>query len=264
VRFYLGTHEASWLARLTDVPLFVSHRRIAPRYVHRLPVATTDWALDSGGFTELSMFGAWRTPPAEYVRWVRRYRDEIGRLQWASPQDWMCEPFITAKTGLSVAEHQSRTVENYLRLRDLAPDLPFVPVLQGWDLDDYHRCIDLYEARGVDLGAEGTVGVGSVCRRQGQASIAVIFESLEARGLRLHGFGVKTEGLQLSARHLESADSMAWSYRARMAARDGDGFPGCTHSSCANCIRFAQRWRSRLLDSLAYEQTTLPMFEAVS
>ncbi len=34
-----------------------------------------------------------------------RYRDEIGCLLWAAPQDWMCEPWITAKTGLTVAEH---------------------------------------------------------------------------------------------------------------------------------------------------------------
>ncbi len=34
-----------------------------------------------------------------------RYRDEIGCLLWAAPHDWMCEPWITAKTGLTVAEH---------------------------------------------------------------------------------------------------------------------------------------------------------------
>ena len=47
----------------------------------------------------------------------------------------MCEPFMLAKTGLTVAEHQARTVANYLELRSLAPELPFVPVLQGWSLD---------------------------------------------------------------------------------------------------------------------------------
>jgi hypothetical protein len=53
---------------------------------------------------------------------VRRYRDEIGCLDWAAPQDWMCEPFILAKTGLSVREYR-RTVASYLRLTELAPDL---------------------------------------------------------------------------------------------------------------------------------------------
>jgi len=55
----------------------------------------------------------------------------------------MCEPFITAKTGLTVTAHQHRTVSNLIRLRDLAPDLPIIPVLQGWTIPDYLHCIDL-------------------------------------------------------------------------------------------------------------------------
>ena len=45
----------------------------------RLPRATTWWALDSGGFTELSRYGTWATgpTPAAYAARIRRYRDEI-------------------------------------------------------------------------------------------------------------------------------------------------------------------------------------------
>jgi hypothetical protein len=96
---------------------------------------------------------------------VRRYRDEIGRLAWAAPQDWMCEPWIIAKTGLSIAEHQRRTVENYLTLRTLAPDLPFIPVIQGWRRSDYLACVEMYVEAGVDLATAPVVGLGSVCRR---------------------------------------------------------------------------------------------------
>ena len=253
MKFYLGTHRPTWLWRLDDVPLFVSHRILGERK-STFPRATTDWALDSGGFTELSMFGEWRTTPQTYIAAVRRYVEEIGRLDWASPQDWMCEPWITAKTGLTVTEHQQRTVDNYLQLRDMAPDLPFVPVLQGWELDDYHRCADLYEQAGVDLTTAHTVGVGSVCRRQGETSIAVILESLHDRGLALHGFGVKTEGLQLAAPFLRSADSLAWSYGARYR----QPLPECRgHKTCANCLRWALRWRDRILADLRYQQSTL-------
>jgi hypothetical protein len=28
--FYLGTHQPTWLSRVRGVPLFVSHRRLAP------------------------------------------------------------------------------------------------------------------------------------------------------------------------------------------------------------------------------------------
>ncbi|QFG09897.1 queuine tRNA-ribosyltransferase [Mycobacterium phage Geraldini] len=166
---YLGTHEPSWL-RTAGVPLFVSHRRLS-RLRTTLPQAAAPWALDSGGFSELSMFGGWRTTPEAYVAAVVRYDEQIGRLDWAAPQDWMCEPDMIAKTGLSVVEHQERTVRNYVRLRELWADAseaecPFMPVLQGYATEDYLRCMDMYGEAGVDLGAIELVGVGSVCRRQ--------------------------------------------------------------------------------------------------
>lgn len=244
----MGTHMPHWLATV-NVPLFVSHRRLAGR--RTLPRARVGWALDSGGFTELSMFGEWRTTPEEYVAAVRRYRDEIGGLEWAAPQDWMCEPFMLDKTGLTVGEHQRRTVENYLELRSLAPDLPFVPVLQGWAVGDYLRHADAYERAGVDLPTEPTVGVGSVCRRQATSEIEDLM--LRLRPLRLHGFGVKTEGLSRYAYLLASADSLAWSY----TARNRPPLPGCTHKSCANCLRFALRWRDRVLARCSSQQLHL-------
>jgi hypothetical protein len=237
VQFYLGTHETSWLGRL-DVPLFISHHRLAMR--KRLPVAQAGWALDSGGFTELEQFGRWRTTADEYVEAAQRYTEEIGLLDWAAPMDWMCEPHMLQRTGLSVREHQERTVESYLELRGHGP---FIPVLQGWTLADYETCVELYASAGVDLGAERVVGVGSVCRRQSTDEIGQIMHVLHGYGLRLHGFGVKKEGLARYGRYLESADSMAWSYRAR---RDWP-LPGCSHRNCANCSRYALRWRDELL-----------------
>ncbi len=238
--FYLGTHEVSWLAR--DVgPLFVSHRRLAGR--RRLPRAAGGWALDSGGFSELALHGRWLTTAKDYVAATRRYAVEIGNLDWAAPMDWMCEPAMLARTGLTVAEHQARTVANFLELRERGPELPYVPVLQGWTRGDYERCVALYERHGVDLTQEPRVGIGSICRRQATREVEKIVWALADAGLALHGFGVKTRGLEASAGALASADSMAWSYRAR---RD-DPLPGCTHRRCANCIRYALRWRAHLL-----------------
>lgn len=238
--FYLGTHETSWLGKL-DVPLFVSHRRLVKR--KRLPVARGPWALDSGGFTELNLHGRWLTTAEQYAEAVARYDAEIGHLAWAAPMDWMCEPFVVEKTGQSVRAHQEHTVDNYMRLRDLAPDLPFIPVLQGWTLADYLRCVDLYDAAGVDLTTLPLVGIGSVCRRQNTSEIDVIVSTIAARGIALHGFGVKTAGLTAYADQLASADSLAWSYRARRSPP----LPGCSHKSCANCPRYALRWREKVL-----------------
>lgn len=252
--FYLGTHRPTWLWTVTDVPLFISHRVLRDR-VSEFPKATTRWALDSGGFTELNLFGRWKTTPEEYVKAVRRYDDELGSLAWASPQDWMCEPWVVAKTGLSVRAHQYNTTANYLTLRDLAPELPFVPVLQGWELADYHAHADAYIAAGVDLTSVPVVGIGSVCRRQATGQIAGIFDSLRERGLQMHGFGVKSAGLGMYADSLKSADSLAWSYGARQDALRG--IRHCAKKTCANCLHYALSWRRRVLHGLETRQLSL-------
>ncbi|HEX7992696.1 MAG TPA: hypothetical protein VF506_02180, partial [Streptosporangiaceae bacterium] len=88
MKFWLGTHRPSWLKR-TDigVPLFVSHVTLG-KY-KTLPTAVAPWALDSGGFSEVSARGAdaFADGPGPYVAAVRRYRDEVGQLAWAAPQD---------------------------------------------------------------------------------------------------------------------------------------------------------------------------------
>jgi hypothetical protein len=247
VIFYLGTHEVGWLEKL-DVPLFISHRRLAAR--RRLPRARCDWALDSGGFTELALHGAWRTSIGEYVAAVARYSEQIGRLQWAAPMDWMCEPSMIEATGRSVQAHQELTVGNYLDLRGHGP---FIPVLQGWTLADYERCVELYESAGVELRSAPLVGVGSVCRRQRTAEIAQIMRSLHDAGIATHGFGVKKEGVARYGRLLRSADSLAWSY----AARRTWPLAGCRHAHCGNCPRFALRWRADVLARTAWLQLEL-------
>ncbi|HTU79171.1 MAG TPA: hypothetical protein VMF09_10475 [Solirubrobacteraceae bacterium] len=168
MRFYLGTHETAWL-RLGIGPLFISHRRLVR--CATLPRAAAGWALDSGGYSELQLHGRWLTSVDQYIEATRRYAQEIGRLDFAFAMDWMCEPTTLARTGLTVKEHQLRTVANFVELRQRAPDLPFVPVLQGWRLTDYERCAALYAAEGIDLARETRVGVGSICSRQGSRQV---------------------------------------------------------------------------------------------
>lgn len=245
--FYLGTHKVSWLWReeFRDVLLFVSRRALAERKTP-FPRAIAGWALDSGGFTELSMNGRWVLGEDEYVGLIRRFQSELGGMRWAAPQDWMCEPVILAKTGLDVHEHQVRTVENLLRLRAAAPEIHFAPVIQGWALPDYLRCVDMYRHVGIDLTQEPIVGVGTICRRQGTLEAEQIMHALCDRGLRLHAFGAKVSGLKRYADAVTSSDSLAWSYGARRSPP----LPGCPHASCANCPIYALQWRSKVLGSV--------------
>ena len=188
------------------MPLFVCDRRL--RVYQRLPVAAAPWALDSGGFTELQQLRPVdRRPGRVRRRGYAATATRSARLTWAAPQDWMCEPIVIsggqagrlrfAGTGLTVAEHQRRTVANLAQLRALAPDLPWLPVLQGYTTAEYLACADMYAAAGIDLTAEPLVGLGSVCRRQATGEAHQIITALHRRGItRLHGFGVKILGLR--------------------------------------------------------------------
>jgi hypothetical protein len=97
----------------------------------------------------------------------------------------------------------------------LAPDLPWVPVLQGWTYGDYLSHVEQFDRAGVDLRALPVVGVGSVCRRQDTGMVERLLHDLHGMGIRCHGFGFKLGGLRRSVKWLESADSMAWSFAAR-------------------------------------------------
>lgn len=240
MKFYLGTHRPNWLGKLA-VPLFVSHRQLSGR--QKLAPAVADWALDSGAFSELQMHGRFTYTPRSYATAARRYAEEIGRLDWCAPQDWMCEPFMVDKTGLTVDEHLHRTVGNYLDLMAIDPTLPWAPVVQGFSLTDYENCISLYETAGVVLADLPVVGIGSVCRRQKTEEIEQVIRLVSERVPRLHGFGVKFGGFRRYGALLASADSLAWSYNARR----NPPLDGCAHKNCANCSRWALRWRERLV-----------------
>jgi hypothetical protein len=211
--------------------------------------AVVPWFLDSGGFTEIQNHGRWRTTAAEHAARCADIVDRFGNVSHVSPQDWMCEPPMITRTGLSVAEHQRRTVDNYVELMAIAPEIPWVPVLQGWHVADYHHCADLYAAAGVQLANARLVGVGSVCRRQAMGEAVEIMRTLASRDFKLHGFGFKQEGIAKCWPYLASADSMAWSYNARAEYRSC-GRPngrGGVVASCANCRHYALDWYERTI-----------------
>jgi hypothetical protein len=259
-----------------NVPTFPSYVQL--KKVKRLRPAVVRWALDSGGFTVLKDHGRWIYSPEEYAYDVQRYQAEIGCLDFASIQDYMCEPGmirggrvtagpygIAKGTGLSVEEHQRRTVLSYLKLRELAPGVPWIPILQGFEIRDYYRCMALYMEHGVsllELQAAPRVGIGSVCRRQNTREVAAMLrEFRDGYGLNnLHGFGFKIQGLLYAARFLKSADSFAWSREAFMK-RDEPSELGHDHGrkgGCQNCPEYAVRWRNRLMEKilLAYQRVS--------
>ena len=141
---------------------------------------------------------------------------------FAVTQDYMCEPAMLKRTGLTVHDHQRLTVERFGELLRCETGVYIMPVLQGYDPGDYVEHLRMYGDR---LAHGAWVGVGSVCKRQGSPRkiLDVLFAIKMVRpDLKLHGFGVKFTSLRngLIRNLLYSADSMAWSYAAR---KEGTG-----------------------------------------
>jgi hypothetical protein len=261
---YITTHKPYWLWNpAANFPMMVSYRQLeragyAVKSKRKLYPSTHPWIEDSGGFTELSMYGEWRTTPREYVSAVARHAHEIGQLEWAASQDWMCEPEIIhggvvngkryPGTHLSVAVHQHLTVLNYVTCVNLWPEYsdlpcPIGPTLTGWRFGEYVYCAELYRAAGIDLTKCKRVGLGTVCGRQNTHRIGIIASWFAQEGIRLHGFGVKIDGLDLYGQHLDSCDSAAWSYDAYRAGEPL--IEGHTHQTCANCLPWAIDWHAK-------------------
>ena len=229
--FFTGMHHPHNAAKVPAA--FISVHALEKRKSN-FPVRR--WVLDSGAFTTIMKHAGYPQPVEDYARHIKRFAGN-GRLLAAVSQDYMCEPFMLAKTGLTVADHQRLTIERYDAL--MACDVGGVrimPVLQGYQPAEYVAHIRAYGAR---LTHRMWVGVGSVCKRNSNPDsvVAVLLAIKRERpDLRLHGFGVKISSLalQLVRDLLFSADSMAWSFAARMEGRDG------------NDPREAQRYQKRV------------------
>lgn len=215
--FFVGLHQPSDAKHFERS--FISVNRLRAR---KSNFDVADWIMDSGAFSEIATHGNYRVGVDEYVAQIERWRT-VGNMRAAVTQDWMCEPWIVAKTGKTVREHQRLTVERYDAIA--AKTTAYVmPVLQGYEMGDYLRHLEDYGDR---LTPGKWVGVGSICKRNTNvAEIEDILLSIKSirPDLRLHGFGLKTTSLRSAAVNdmLYTADSMAWSYNARKQGRNAN------------------------------------------
>jgi hypothetical protein len=214
-KFYIGLHQ------ITDAKHFdsacISIRRL---YGRKKSLRCPDVLVDSSAFTELFLYGKYTKDSSVYAKELHRLHCEhVVHITAAVAQDYMCEEFMLKKTGLSVLDHQIRTIRRYdrlvLRLNELFDykvPFPVMPVLQGYTVPEYLRHVEMYGKRLKD---NMWTGVGSVCKRNSDPkAIVLVLSSIKKRrpDLRLHGFGIKVTALKdgLVRELLESSDSQAW------------------------------------------------------
>jgi len=89
-------------------------------------------------------------------------------------------------------------------------------VIQGFELEEYNQCLDLFEEEGIEW---DYYAIGSVCARKGNPyKIRHLITKVKERigSIKLHSFGLSLVYLRdpqiFSSIH--SSDSAAWHYRA--------------------------------------------------
>jgi hypothetical protein len=220
MKFYIGLHQPRDSENFDRA--FISVKRLVNRVI---PIPCKDWILDSGAFSEVAIHGAYTSTEQQYANRINKLQLQNGsNLTCAVSQDYMCEAFVLKKTGLTVRDHQRLTIERYDNLKALVKNTYLMPVLQGYAISEYIEHIEQYEDR---LTQGAYVGIGSVCKRNGDPKqIANLLWAIKQRrpDLLLHGFGLKLTALAngIVRKFLFSADSMAWSYGARILGRSGN------------------------------------------
>jgi hypothetical protein len=219
MRFFTGLHQPSDAQHFDAA--FISVNRIKKR---KSGFEVGDWIMDSGAFTTILTHGGYPEDVSVYAEQIKRWSTN-GNLLAAVAQDYMCEDHMLKLTGHTIPEHQQLTIERYDALLECdVGGIYILPVLQGYDPQDYVRHIKMYGER-LKIGA--WVGVGSVCKRNGDPrAIENVLLAIkgERPDLRLHGFGLKSTALSswIVTELLHTADSMAWSFHARINGRNGN------------------------------------------
>lgn len=227
--------------------------------------------LDSAGFVAMALNNGFEWSPEQYVSGL------CAAYPWRrfSSMD-MCVEQEVASDRNAVRERIAKTValnrECRLVAQDLGIDDRLMPVIQGATADDYLRCFD---AMSGSIAEGKVIGVGSMCRRRtaGDDGIVAIVDRLDRelpRGVRLHLFGLKSDGAEavamLNAR-VASIDSQAYGVRARRLANDERRRDPSFSKSNAFVAGIMETWwrgqTARMArGSTATLQTSLPMPDA--
>jgi hypothetical protein len=221
MKFYLGFGWESKIRKENTYPLgFVS---VACNYSYNSYKKLTGWKingltdlmLDSGGFSFLNRFGDYPISWNMFVDWVHKMNDvNNGIVSYVATPDYPCEKEITRTCELATNfERIIKTIDNAVVVMDKYPDIKWMPVIQGYNFEEYKQCLDLYRSRGIN---PEKFAIGSMCRRSDVRQIEQYVKKLIEYGLKekIHLFGLCAKGLK--SKYLDSvvdsSDSISYTY----------------------------------------------------
>lgn len=170
-------------------------------------------AIDSGGFTAAKRWGRYPWTPAQYASFIHEMSRDVP-VEWAAVMDYACEPGVNREILSTNLKRIEATIENERACRNAAPDLPWLPVLQGDALAERLYDLKLREKAGLLPGP--MAGIGSICGRGIISARETILFYLSHLGpeTKYHAFGLHVQALDcLQTRSIiASWDSYSWNW----------------------------------------------------
>lgn len=176
--------------------------------------------IDCGGFTAAKRWGKYPWTFQQYIDWIYEESRDV-KLDFCAIMDYACEPGVNRSTYQTNIDRINQTIKNEASLIDLAPDLPWLPVLQGNTLKE--RAYDLNRRRELGQLPDSYAGIGSVCGRGAVGAIeAVRFYRRQLPGVEYHGFGMHIQALDRDDVYfsIKSWDSYSWNWGRGVKDKD--------------------------------------------
>jgi len=169
--------------------------------------------LDCGAFGILNKNFAREMLTTSYKQSYRHFIEQFGScFDWIASLDFPCEP--TALFDLSIEKRVEKTVQEGVSHLEFLEELGLrgkaVNVIQGFQPEDYLRCIDLHKEAGS---LTKLMGVGTLCvEKTHKRALSVLRTVRKALPdwVKLHAFGLSMSFLLEARPLIDSTDSHAW------------------------------------------------------
>ena len=128
-------------------------------------------------FLDSGMISAWKQNEIEWSdnqQFVLEVAQEIN-ADYVAMLDLPSEPHLLNVNGLTIDEALEITIRNATAFLDVNTSAKKIFVIQGWYLQDYHKCIEKYQELGILDLQNIWIGIGSVCMRSPRKDINQLY-----------------------------------------------------------------------------------------
>lgn len=219
-RFYFTCHPSDFLRgrliRGCRIMLVASAHWDNERKRFRVTRPPADWVssicIDSGGFTAARRWGRYPWSVQQYADFVAAVSRDVA-LDFCAIMDYACEPSVNREIYRSNKERIKATIRNESECFRVAPDLPWLPVLQGDTLEE--RAFDIAIRRRMGMLPGEHAGIGSMCGRGRAGAVeTILFYRDQLPGVKFHCFGMHIQALDddFCFDAVRSWDSYGWNW----------------------------------------------------